>query len=504
MCRCGAASPARLFAGRALTARAGGGAQGACYGCGVRVQLLRPDAPGYVAPDKYAPKATHRQLDQLLCGRCAELAHGRLVNAVAGQGSAATRAANLVSPEQLRTHLTALKARKVLVVLLVDALDFSGSFLPRLRDAVGANPVLLVVTKADLLPSGAEPGALADWIEAEVGYRRLTLLGLHLVSAKRGDGMRAAVGAMASLRAGRDVVVVGAANVGKSSFIRAALAAMRAGGDASAPGRRLPVASAMPGTTLGVIPLRAFRGEGVLYDTPGVVLHHRVNGMLDGGELAALAQRGPVRPREAPPPLARDGAQLLPDAPRGCAFFWEGLVRVDVLEAPPGARLLFWGPEAMRVAALRLADADAGATPWDRLPGAEGGEEEEEGGDAAAAEADADAEAEARGAAEQGGPAAPPQRRRGARNGPALGAAAVAARGGLRMVRELELTAGTRMAPLADIAISGLGGWVTLVAGAGGRGGVGAAARCTLRVWVPRGAEVFVRPPMPVQPHGTW
>jgi nitric-oxide synthase len=460
-----------------------------CYGCGVRVQLVSPDAPGYVAPDKYAPKAAHRQLDQLLCGRCGSLAHGRLVNAVAGQGSALAvppAAAGLITPEALRAHLTALKRRKVLVVLLVDALDFSGSFLPRLRDAVGANPVLLVVTKADLLPSSADERALGDWIEAEVGHRRLSLVGLHLVSAKKGDGIKGAVAAMSSLRAGRDVVVVGAANVGKSSFIRAALAAMRAGGDVAAPGRRLPLASPMPGTTLGVIPLRAFRGEGVLYDTPGVVLHHRINGMLDGIELAALAQRGPVRPREAAC-LSPDGLSLVAPEPVGSAFFWEGLARVDVLEAPPGSRLLFWGPEAARVGAVSIEEADAGRTPWD-------------GDDAAGEDGDADGQD---GAVEgEEGEAAPPA---GSRRGPraVLGAAAVAARGGLRVAREVELEAGSRLAPIADVAISGLGGWVTLVAGGSGRGGVGV-ARCVLRVWAPRGAEVFVRPPMPVFPHGSW
>ena len=38
----------------------------------------------------------------------------------------------------------------------------------------------------------------------------------------------------------------------------------------------------MPGTTLGVIPLNAFENKGVLYDTPGVFLHHRLNSILGG------------------------------------------------------------------------------------------------------------------------------------------------------------------------------------------------------------------------------
>jgi len=443
---------------RSASAAALSGAQGSCYGCGARLQLVAPTAPGYVTPERYAPKAAHRQLDQLLCGRCGGLAHGVLVNAVAGQGlsrSAAPRP-GLVTPEQLRAHLAPLRERAALVVLLVDAADFSGSFLPRLRDAVGRNPVLLLVTKADLLPAGTDAPALARWVEEEVAFRRLSLAGLHLVSAASGEGMEAAVRDMAAQRRGRDVYVVGAANVGKSSFIRAALAALRAQGDAAASDRRLPIASPLPGTTLGVIPLRAFGGQGTLYDTPGVVLHHRVSGMLEGPELLQLS---PGRRRlQRLRPLRAEGGEEAEESCAGRSFFLEGLLRVDVLAAPRRCLLLFWGPSAAaRLRTLPLAEAEAGARPW-------------------------------------AGDEAPP-----------LGAEAAAARGGLVHLRDVELSAGLRAAPLADVQLSGLGGWLTVLAGGGGRGGAPSGPQLvTLRVWGPRGAEAFVRPPMPVQPKGLW
>jgi hypothetical protein len=98
--------------------------------------------------------------------------------------------------------------------------------------------------------------------------------------------------------------------------------------------------------------------------------------------------------------------------------------------------------------------------------------------------------------------AEPRQRRSRMRAGPPVGTAAVAARGGLRMVREVELTVGAQYAPLTDVAVSGFGGWITVVAGSGRRAGV---QLVRLQVWVPRGAEVFTRPPMPVFPRdGYW
>lgn len=44
---------------------------------------------------------------------------------------------------------------------------------------------------------------------------------------------------------------------------------------------------------------------------------------------------------------------------------------------------------------------------------------------------------------------------------------------------------------VADLAISGLPGWITIMS-PGIHGGI------RFRVWVPVGVEVFVRPPMPV------
>ena len=76
----------------------------------------------------------------------------------------------------------------------------------------------------------------------------------------------------------------------------------------------------------------------------------------------------------------------------------------------------------------------------------------------------------------------------------AFGTASVAARGGLRPAKLLTLPAGGSAArPQADIAVSGLPGWLAVYAG--GRQGGEAVSQ---RVWAPVGVEVFQRPPLPV------
>ena len=129
--------------------------------------------------------------------------------------------------------------------------------------------------------------------------------------------------------------MLGSANVGKSTFIRAALKAMREGGNYGVPGKRLPTASAMPGTTLGVIPLRAFEGRGVMYDTPGVFLHHRMNSILSGEDIKRFKLGNSLK-KYAPPPRV-EGEETDRESFAGLSLLWGPLLRVDITEATANA-----------------------------------------------------------------------------------------------------------------------------------------------------------------------
>ena len=331
--------------------------QGNCYGCGVQLQIIDESIAGYVDPDEYQTKAVvHRQFNGMLCARCAALSNGRFVNAVEGQGGIKA-APGLITPKQLRDSLKEIRERKTLVVKVVDVTDFHGSFLKKVRDVVGGNPILLVVTKVDLLSPETNYDDLLRWVEDESAARRLTLAGVALVSSKKGFGMRDAVLQMMRERNGRDVYVMGAANVGKSTFIRAAMDELRSAGNYFAPAKRLPVASAMPGTTLGVIPLKAFEGKGVLFDTPGVFLHHRLNSLLGPEDLSimrlgnTLKKFVPKKPECAEPPGF--------DSFQGYSLCWGSFLRIDILACPPNTAFSFYGPKTLRVDIMKTSDVPA-------------------------------------------------------------------------------------------------------------------------------------------------
>ena len=324
--------------------------RGDCYGCGVALQTDTPEVSGYVPLIDYETKETHRQLNgMLLCSRCSDLSHGRMVNAVAGQGGA-RETSGLITPIQLRESLMHIKDKKALVVKVVDATDFHGSFLNKVRDVVGSNPILLVLTKVDLLPKTVDLEDLEDWVYEEVVVkRRLTLASVVCVSSRKNTNMKKAVGTMFAERKGRDVYVLGSANVGKSTFIRSALKAMREEGNYGVPGKRLPTASAMPGTTLGVIPLRAFENKGTMYDTPGVFLHHRLNSILSGDEIKRFGLGNSLKKFQARPRVG-DETEDREQGFKGLSLLWGPLLRIDVLEnTTSNAGLVFFGPKGMRV-----------------------------------------------------------------------------------------------------------------------------------------------------------
>ncbi|GAB2291623.1 nitric oxide associated protein 1 [Dionaea muscipula] len=75
----------------------------------------------------------------------------------------------------------------------VDIVDFSGSFLSHVRDLVGANLIILVITKVDLLPKGTDLNCIGDWVVEATAKKRLNVLSVHLTSSKSKIGITGVV-----------------------------------------------------------------------------------------------------------------------------------------------------------------------------------------------------------------------------------------------------------------------------------------------------------------------
>ncbi|CAJ1447778.1 unnamed protein product [Effrenium voratum] len=261
-----------------------------CRGCGVPLQTHDPDNVGYVRFAKYLDKWASRLHRKLLCSRCLQLEKGSLVPVVKetlAEGQVGF-GGQVVPADVLAAQLATIRKRRCLVVYVVDVLDFNGSFIRKIREIVGKNPVIIVGTKIDLLPPRTNMDLVKNWLLYILRKKKLRALEVQLVSNETGKGINYAVNAIIEHRSGMDVFVVGAANAGKSAFIRRLLDRL----EVKFPQGKVencerPLVSRTPGTTLGLIQMRAFRRSATspvfaaLYDTPGVHQPNSLQNLLD-------------------------------------------------------------------------------------------------------------------------------------------------------------------------------------------------------------------------------
>lgn len=207
----------------------------------------------------------------------------------------------LLTPERFREMVSVVRRKRCAVVCLIDIFDFHGSQLYNLPRIVGDNPVLVAVNKADLLPSDFKEERVRIWVKQQldkIGVKDVTTRDVFLISGKSGMGVRPLLRhmkTMAKLRK-RDLYVIGAANVGKSTFINRLIEEGRSGGAKTFKKKKpkgkeatgsLVTTSALPGTTLNFIEVDL--GDKVsLFDTPGLIIPHQLTTRLNTDELRAV------------------------------------------------------------------------------------------------------------------------------------------------------------------------------------------------------------------------
>ena len=256
----------------------------------------------------------------------------------------------LITPERFEKLLTVIRESKGVVLCFVDVFDLEGSILTNLRQIAGQNPVVIAANKVDLLPKDASLSRLRSWIHADIkelcgfvapkeaaqerrdaieqhGFARnsdstgvLPSSHVHMVSCQSGLGVDALMTQVVDLaRAHGDrVFVMGAANVGKSSFINRLLSGEGSGSssgssrkDGSVQRRRgsktgsgrakrnksiaQATVSNLPGTTLNFLKMQLPNGVTIV-DTPGLINRGQLTSRLSPEELRAVIPAKPINP----------------------------------------------------------------------------------------------------------------------------------------------------------------------------------------------------------------
>ncbi|MGN1344792.1 MAG: ribosome biogenesis GTPase YqeH [Traorella sp.] len=211
-----------------------------CQGCGASLQTENPKLIGYT------PKS-----DALVCQRCFRLKHYNDVMVSYREG---------IEIEDVLNEVNRLNA---LICFVVDLFDFEAGLFHRLMALSKNKDILLVASKRDLLPKTMGYDKLSKFIMKRCKEEGIDLKGVVIVEdlvyhaqSENNPSLENLRQAIDILRNGRDVVLMGMANAGKSTLLNGLLGVDRI------------TTSAHPGTTLDLIEID-YDGY-KLYDTPGL------------------------------------------------------------------------------------------------------------------------------------------------------------------------------------------------------------------------------------------
>lgn len=199
-------------------------------------------------------------------------------------------------------------ADATVVVMVVDCVDFDGSFPKRaaksLFKALGQGmdgfklskkspKLVLVATKVDLLPSQISPARLDRWVRHRAkanGAPRLS--GVYMVSSRKDLGVKNLLAFIKDLAGPRgNVWVIGAQNAGKSTLINAF---SKKEGVKVAKLTEAPI----PGTTLGILRIGGILpAKAKMYDTPGLLHPYLMCMRLNRDEQKMVEIRKELQPR---------------------------------------------------------------------------------------------------------------------------------------------------------------------------------------------------------------
>ncbi|CAA0808876.1 P-loop containing nucleoside triphosphate hydrolases superfamily protein [Striga hermonthica] len=255
---------------------------------------------------KMAREAQREKEEVTVCARCHSLRnYGQVKNPTAENLIPDFDFDRLISTRLMKPTGT---ADSTVVVMVVDCVDFDGSFPKRaaksLFKALTENKegsklgkrlpkLVLVATKVDLLPSQISPARLDRWVRHRAranGAPKLS--GVYMVSSKKDLGVKNLLAFVKELAGPRgNVWVIGAQNAGKSTLINAF---SKKEGVKVAKLTEAPI----PGTTLGILRIGGILpAKAKMYDTPGLLHPYLMSMRLNRDEQKMVEIRKELQPR---------------------------------------------------------------------------------------------------------------------------------------------------------------------------------------------------------------
>lgn len=294
-----------------------------CIGCGAEIQSENQNKQGYL-PKSVVEKSIDE--NNLVCKRCFRLKNYNEVSDVE------------LGAEDFYKLIKTLSKKDGLIVKVVDIFDFSGSWIEDVIDIVGNNKdILLVANKLDLLPKSVKQNKIKQWLFKMLKAKGIKVKDILLISAIKNHGIEEAAARIDELRNGKDVYIIGATNVGKSTFINKLI-------ELTTGDKNVITTSHFPGTTLGMIEIPLDRATSI-YDTPGIILDYDIAHYLDAKSLKLVMPKKEIKSRV----FQLNAEQSL---------FFGGMARVDFVKGERQSFTLY-ASNLVDIHRTKLSNADA-------------------------------------------------------------------------------------------------------------------------------------------------
>jgi ribosome biogenesis GTPase YqeH len=289
-----------------------------CIGCGSILQSQDQKAPGYVPAHKL-------EEEDVTCRRCFKLQHYNEVIPMH------------LSKDHYRDIISTIGMEDALVVMIIDIFDIEGSMIPQIRKLTNDNDMLLIANKIDLLPKSVKQGKLVHHLKKIASDYLLKPLDVLLMSAIKNKNLDDVMDQIEDYAKGRKVYIVGATNVGKSTFINALLKSY-GGSD-----KDIITVSNNAGTTLDMITIPF--GDSFIIDTPGIINDNQLTHYISPKALKQILPKKEIKPMV----FQLDQDQTL---------FFGGLSRVDYIQGDKTSFVCYCSNE-LHIHRTKLEKADS-------------------------------------------------------------------------------------------------------------------------------------------------
>lgn len=289
-----------------------------CIGCGSIIQSTDQKVPGFI------PKSKLESSEDIVCRRCFRLKNYSEVTPL------------MITKDDYFNIISKIGEHDALIVKVIDIFDIEGSMIPQIQRLTNNNDLILLANKVDLLPKSVKENKLKHHLTKICADNNLKPLEIMIMSAKKNKNLDTIIEKVIDEADGRDIYVVGATNVGKSTFINQLLK------NYTELDKEIITVSGTAGTTLDLIKIPF--GDFDIIDTPGLINDEQITHYLSQKTLKVVTPKKEIKPK---------GYQLNPEQ----TLFIGGLARIDFIKGSK-ASFVVYVSEFLDIHRTKLENAD--------------------------------------------------------------------------------------------------------------------------------------------------